>query len=626
MPSFPSATISPENVAVRFRETRFTEAVNRRWYGLPRGVYVGWTPQVTPGSLVLTLATDTRLGFSSLKVGAQSTPVQVDVFTDSAVTLNFTGHTQFPVYVIARADYAAKAPTRGRVITRTTGAAGPQEINLCKVDLVSADLVVDVTVPSSRHLPVAFQDQAFGFMLPGSKENLVFAQTATAEVTTARDDLKTPGLPPPGQLLADRMALDFSAEFLASQLGLRNITLTSNVHQVGVGVSQINVGASMIETAREFAPNIDLAPGGSESAEGVIVDPDPRNVCFVVDNVSGHRPIDAARQPVHGRLESTNPTLTAGTLAFQNAQINVQGTGTTFVSDGLQPGDTLLGADGKYYAVALVNGETDLDLANAYQGVGITGYAFATGVIRRWELLFSSFSSGAEASHTFTGTAAIRFFFPAWFRMDVPVFDAFLLMQKIGQRPVLPEATNTVAGRIKLAVAGAKAGAIFQVQNNLAAIGFNYHTLNFTADNAAIGPGAIESAGTGVANIVVTGDTGANGPGSITGPDGPTGNPGKGLGALSEFRKDVEKGPGGLGHVSVFDFSSGVKPLGGDIAHFVVGFALYKGPVIWGNDGRFKINSAIKTGPLQITVNYDLAGPPGFSPQTSTKIYCGASV
>lgn len=624
MPSFPSTAVASENVAVRFRELEFTAAVNRRWYGLPRGVYAGWTPSVTPGSRILTLGTDSRVGFSSLKVGSQSLPVQVDVFTKEAVTLNFTGHTQFPVYVIARADYQANSHTQARVLTRATDAVGPQEINICKVDLSGSDLVVDTTVPTNRHLPVAFDDQQFGFMLPGAKEDIVFAQTATVEVTLARTSLKT-GSAPPGQLLADRLAIDLAADFLADQLGLRNVSLVGNAHTVGIGDDKINVGSSLIETSRQFAPLLDLEPGGDESTQGVITQPDLRNVCFVVNDITGHRPITASREPIHGRLESSLPILTAGTVAFDNASVNVQGTGTTFVSDGLQPGDTILADDGKYYAVDQVNGETDLDLVTAYQGADVTGYAFATGVVRRWELLFYSFDTGAEAAYTFTEAISARFFFPAWFRLDVPVFDAFLLMQRIGQRPVLPEATNTVAGRIKLAVAGSQAGAIFQVQDNLSAVGTNFHTLDFVAENAVIGPGGVESAGTGVANIIVEGDTGPNGAGAITGPQGPDGAPGKGLVALSEFFKDAGAGPGGTGHVATFDFSTAAPPLGGTLAHFVVGWARLESPGGWGLTAAHNIVSVIQSGPLIVDVTYDLEEPLGVA-VSSGKIFCGASV
>ncbi len=58
MPSFPSTALTPENVKMTFREPVVSEAVNLRMLGVPRGIYRGLVPSVTPGSLVLTLGVD----------------------------------------------------------------------------------------------------------------------------------------------------------------------------------------------------------------------------------------------------------------------------------------------------------------------------------------------------------------------------------------------------------------------------------------------------------------------------------------------------------------------------------------------------------------------------------------
>ena len=124
MSAFPSLTLDREYVRLRFLEPRFPQAVDQRWVGMPRGVYIGFTPQVTPGSDVLTLAVDANHGFSLVRTGSETVRAQVAIFTDSDMTLDFSGHFQWPVYVIARADFRDGQPTNGRILTRSTTASG----------------------------------------------------------------------------------------------------------------------------------------------------------------------------------------------------------------------------------------------------------------------------------------------------------------------------------------------------------------------------------------------------------------------------------------------------------------------------------------------------------------------
>ena len=102
MSSFPSQALDPSTVRASFREPLVSEMANLRWAGMPRGIYHGWLPTTTPGSNILTLDVDPVLGFSILKVNSPDTGVMVDVFSAAPVSIDFTGHTQFPVFVIAR--------------------------------------------------------------------------------------------------------------------------------------------------------------------------------------------------------------------------------------------------------------------------------------------------------------------------------------------------------------------------------------------------------------------------------------------------------------------------------------------------------------------------------------------
>jgi len=599
MPSFPNLALSRDYVKVRFLEPTPSKSLNQRFMGLPRGVYLGFVPQVTPGSPILTLATDAQLGFSSLKVGAASAAVQVDIFTDRPVLLDFNGHTQFPVYVIARADYVPNFPTQARILTRTTGPVGPQEITICVVTKPGADLVVSTTIPGQRQPPLAFTGQSFGYMYGGATDDIVTAQGATAEVITARTSLST-GTPSPR--LVNRLALDLAANYIAGQLGLRCIGVVGNAQIIPGASLSANVSASFGALTRQLAPALTIDSGGSETAEGAITGPTDteRNVCFLTDDVTGARVVDANNNPIYGRLTATAGALT-GTIAFTNAGTNIVGTGTNFTGQ-LQVGDLILGADGKYYSVTAVPSNIAASITPGYQGPNAAGFVSS---FRRFTLSFFSRATGAEVATALPIATNLRFFFPAWFRTDRAVFDAMLYMKRDGERPVEPIATSTVKGRALLAVAGALVGAVFQVSSNQTALGANnFHTLNFSAVNASV-----VNAGGGQANISVPGNPGPPGPGANPGPIGPTGNPGPGANELSPFVLSGPFGPGGGANSFTVDFSTAAPPLSGNPVHVVGGFGQIDSTAgsSFGGANAYQITSIGIVGTM-VTINFTLPG------------------
>lgn len=582
MPSFPSAQIGADKVKMRFLEPSVPTSLNARWNGLPRGVWIGFVPQTTPGSDVLTLARDAIHGFSCLKVTAPTSAVMVDIFTADDITLDFSGHTRFPVFVLARADYNTTQHTQGRIFTRTAGPVGPSEITICVVDKPGADLIATTTIPADRQPPLAFDGQAFGYMLQGASDDIALALSVTTEVITARDDIKNPGPPPPGQLLADRLAIDLAADFLASQLGLRNVSVPGNAKIVAAAVTSANVSASFAALHREFDPKIDFTPGGDESTQGVITDPpdSDRNVLFVYDDTTGARVIDTVRQPVYARLSFATAALT-GTLQLTQADTKIFGIGTSFDVE-LEEGDIILGADGKFYEVDTIVGPSELDLSIAYQGASVGAPGVASSY-RRWTASFFTRASGAELSVALPSTVNMRIVFSAFVDADFPVFDATAFMKKDGERPVLPEASDVVRGRIKLAVAGGQAGAVHTITAASAPIpnSPNFHTINFDAVNASV-----VNAGGGVANIIVPGNPGPPGPGASPGPTGPPGPPGFGLVNKNTFETSGSLGPGGS-HSHTVVFTSATPPLSGTLAHVAGGFGRFES----GNYGGSSVSS-----------------------------------
>ena len=146
--NFPSLTLSNDFVKVRFFEPDVPHALNQRWVGMPRGVYIGFEPTVTPGSPILVLSVDPTQNFSLAKVMSQTESVMVDIFTGDNIELDFSAHSVWPVYVVATASYERASPTQGKIFSRATPANGIDEITLCKVDKPAADLVVE-SIPNA---------------------------------------------------------------------------------------------------------------------------------------------------------------------------------------------------------------------------------------------------------------------------------------------------------------------------------------------------------------------------------------------------------------------------------------------------------------------------------------------
>jgi hypothetical protein len=614
MPSFPTFDFPKTNVKMRFTEPVVSESLNSRFVAVPRGIHVGYLPKATTGSLTLELEPDPVHGFSCLKVGAPTPAVQVDIFTSDTVELDFTGHLQFPVYVVARATYSQSSPAQGRIFTRSTGATGPQEITVCKVDKVGDDLSVDATVPANRHPPLAFQTQAFGFMRGNATAEIAFAASVTAEIVAARDDIKNPGPPPPSQRLADRLAIDLAGDFLADNLGLRVALVQGNSKIVAGSATSANVSGSFSEVSRSVAPIQTFSAGGTESVEGAVTSPTDttRNVCFLLDG-NDNRLLDTGRHPVYGRLSYLTGALT-GTLDFLNADQAVVGTGTLFTTE-LEEGDLILGDDGLYYEVDQINTDLSLDLVQAYQGVDASGVGSS---FRRFTMSFFSRGSGAEVSHALVNPTNMSFVFPAWFRQDRSIFDARLLMKRLGEREALPESTASLRGRVLAAVNTALAGALFALQDQGGTVATNVHTLNFTGTNSTIAESAPAS---GVCNIEVAGETGPNGVGAVQGPDGPQGSPGFGLNALNAFEVSSGFGPGGNGHTHSLAFSGATPPLSGTLAHCVGGCAMYKGG--WGPNSQWRVYALGFSGNVAtIKIDLDDGSPSG----AEAKLFLGASI
>jgi hypothetical protein len=524
--NFPSLTLSNEFVKVRFFEPSVPEAVNKRWLGMPRGVYVGFVPSSVPGSRVVNLTVDPQQNFSLLRVPSSSDRVMVDIFTSTAVDLDFSAHTVWPVYVLATSNYTGRTATQGKIFTRASNANGIDEIVICRVDKVGNNLVVDVTEPTNRQEPVAFNSQPYGYMPDGSIESLATTNASVAEVIGARSSTYTG----PHATLKDRLDGDMVGSAMADRLGLRLVQVISNVH-LGRSGTSANVSASFTQTGRQLAPIIDIASGGTEVVEGAITTAG-RNFVFPINATTGQRLIDdVTREPVYGQMTFSSANIGAPKqVFFVNASTSVNGSGTNPFTAPLQEGDTLAGPDGLFYEVLTIVDPDNAILGAAYQGADAS---ILNPVFNRWLVFFFTVSGGA---FNLTTPTPIQVLFPCFFRVDRAIFEGLLLVKREGERPQLPVATTTAEGKALLASDGGLVGSFRTIKNAGSSVGSHIHTLNFPNG------GAVASGSPGVVNVSVPGAAGAAGPGANQGPDGPTGAAGFGYSVNNTFEVGPESG------------------------------------------------------------------------------------
>lgn len=523
--NFPFVTLSNEFVKVRFIEQDVPFAVNQRWIGMPRGVYLGFTPTVAPASRVLMLNTDPTQNFSLLRVPSRDVRVMVDLFSPTAIQLDFTAHNAWPVYVLATASYRRTLPTQGKIFTRATPANAFDEVTICAVDKVGNNLVVITTVPGARQPPVAFSGQPYGYMPDGSIDDLTNTNATVAEVIAARNSSYTGAQ----STLSARIAADMGTSAMADRLGLRFVHVLSNVHPNRTG-SSFNVSGSFSETRRDLGPNLTIAPNGTESVEGALTD-GTRNHCFVINGTTGQRIVDATSQdPVFGRVGFSSGTNGVGKeIQFVNASVDVNGNGSNPFVAPLQQGDLVLGPDGLFYELETIVDPDNAVLGSAFQGTD--GSVFDT-PYRRWTLFLFTITGGPFA---LSGATPIQFLFPCFFRVDRAIFDGLLYIKRDGERPQETVATSSVPGKALLSISDGLVGSIRTIKSGPTTIGTDIHTLNFAFGGAT-------NAGLGVINVSVPGATGIPGPPSNQGPTGPTGAAGFGYNLNNTYEQGPESG------------------------------------------------------------------------------------
>ena len=114
----PSFAFPVEDVKYRYGERYASESSNRKFLGIPLGVYLGFTPSFVNG--ILTLSPHPDFGYSFARLASQDDVIYiVDVVIQSTATLDFTNHLAFPVNVVLRVNGSLGTAHSAEILTQT---------------------------------------------------------------------------------------------------------------------------------------------------------------------------------------------------------------------------------------------------------------------------------------------------------------------------------------------------------------------------------------------------------------------------------------------------------------------------------------------------------------------------
>lgn len=545
--TLPTHNFNEQEIKYRHGERYVSEALNKKFLGIPRGVYFGFEPSVD--GLVLTLGVDSQRQISMCRLlstpGVHAPgdprlhPLCIDVVLDAPLVLDFSDHdfgAEPTAYVICTAFQELGAASAASIFTRSTIAVDPDEQLICVVTESGGSLVVANDQPTNQFNPYAWTTAplGYGFMRSGAIEELQAAVAMVGEVEDARVDLLSvnhPWNPPGDEGLTDRIEADILPGAIAGRLALQHRLLIGEDKVANTG-DTVNVSNSFAASSRTQNPIQTFEANGSETQAGIVTDPD-RNVCFFMLVGTNERPVDDSRLVGYGRLEYLeNAGLTGTSMTWPAGPgLVVTGIGTVFLSE-VEAGDLLQAPDGLWYEVDFVTDDLTLTMKLPTTLPGVVPPA----ALRRWSLKLLKQLGGATGELPFnvTGPVTIRPFFGGFFSLLTSVFDATLMTAEGGEAEPLPDAAVGVAGGILMhsGLTDALAGAVQTILAAGAVIGAGKPTYSLNFSAASDGGG-------GVANIDATGlqgDVGA--PGTGQGPQGPDGADGAAFDTFSASTAD----------------------------------------------------------------------------------------
>jgi hypothetical protein len=534
--TLPSHNFNEQEIKYRHGERYVSEAFNKKFLGVPRGVYFGFVPTVD--GLVLSLGVDSQRQISMCRLLSTPAvhppgdprlhPLCIDVVLTEPLVMDFTTHdfgAEPTAYVICTAFQELGAASAASIFTRSTTAVDPDEQLLCVVTEAGGSLVIASDQPLNQFSPYAWTPAplGYGFMRSGAIEELQAAVAMVGEVADARVDLLAvdhPWNPPGDEGLTDRIEADILPGAIAGRLALQHRIILGEDKLTATG-DTVNVSNSFSATSRTRSPIQTFEAAGAETQAGIITDSE-RNICFFMLVGTNERPVDTTRLVGYGRLEYLeNAGITGTSMTWPAGPgLIVTGIGTTFLSD-VESGDLLQAPDGLWYEIDVVTDDLTLTMKLPTTVPGVAPPA----ALRRWSLKLLKQLGGVTGELPFnvTGPVTIRPFFGGFFSLLTSIFDATLMSGEGGEAPPLPDAAVGVGGGLLMhpGLSGALAGAVQTVLAAGATIGAGKPTYSLNFSAASDGGG-------GRANIDATGlrgDIGAPGIGQgAQGPDGADGS------------------------------------------------------------------------------------------------------
>lgn len=137
--------LQKELFKVRLNEPLFSEAVNLKALAIAKGIYSGLVPSKVGNTIKIGIGSDPRnLAVVHTELGYSITFVSVDEYT-----IDFTGHTIYPVWIVLEAVYDTVNETSGRIFA--TANPQPWHVVICKV--LNSNLDIDFDTRTTGLLP-----------------------------------------------------------------------------------------------------------------------------------------------------------------------------------------------------------------------------------------------------------------------------------------------------------------------------------------------------------------------------------------------------------------------------------------------------------------------------------------
>ena len=638
----PSHQFDQTEVKYRYTERYTSEASNRKFLGIPLGVYLGFTP--TFKDRILTLSADSEYGYCFARIASQDDPLYiVDVIIQADGVLDFSNHNSFPVNVILRVNGRLGTPHFARILTQTSAPVYPTDVLL---GVVTGPDSIDISEPFNRNTPFAYSGAplGYGFMQGGSVENLLNAVALNAEVAAARTDLSGTTHPD----LVSRLDADATGAAMAGRLGKELRTIFADDFTLSGAATSVNISRAFSRYHRNIAsntPEINFDGFASETrvgaiTAGVVPDPPPegtltdseRNVCAIIDATTESRLIDVDRQVAYGRLTHSEISLSGTEITFNMSSTTVDGVGTQFDTTipgsvpsrkQVEPGDIIQDPiSGDFFEVASITSDVQLELAVPFPNA--TTPAATPPTARRTFTLSAHVRTGPTTEADFTMPAStIRVYFNAWLSVETSQYDYITELLKNFEPPAIESATTSLAGKA-LTVTGipeGKAGSIYEIRQNPGGdlVGAPHiHTIEF--DGASSG-------GPGIVNVTQRGpigEEGDEGSGGSPGPPGPQGAQGQGFDNFNSdnlFRESAPFNHSALG--SGVQYSYNTSMVGTEILFLSGAMSEWFSPYVFDSDDHFQIDDIRVVSGTDVIL--DARVPVGGNPSAVVRFFLNAA-